>query len=81
MDIDFNRLAGQLLRIAKSAAPLVGASDELEAGMELLAATKGAFRTIKDALDPAKRAELETNLDALADRVNAHAERTKAALG
>ena len=81
MNIDVERLAGQILEIAKAAAPLVGASDELEAGMNLLAAAKGAFRTIKDALDPSKAAEVEARLDALADRVNAHAERTKSSLG
>ncbi|HVH49979.1 MAG TPA: hypothetical protein VM760_08915 [Sphingomicrobium sp.] len=78
--MDIERLAGQLLQIVKSAAPLVGASEEVEAGLNLLAAAKGALRTIKDALAPDKAAELEAGLVELAAKVNAHADRTASSL-
>lgn len=79
--MNWNKLADDLLGIVKAAAPLVGLSDEVEAAERLLESAKGAYSTIKDALDPVKAAEVEAGLDALADRVNAHAERTKSSLG
>lgn len=79
--MNWNKLADELLGIVKATAPLVGLSEEVAAAEALLNHAKGAFDTIKDALDPGKREELEANLDALAIRVNAHAEATKNALG
>jgi len=79
--MNWNKLADDLLGIVKATAPLVGLSDEVAAAEALLASAKGAYSTIKDALDPAKAAEIEAGLDALAERVNAHAERTKDSLG
>lgn len=79
--MNWNKLADELLGIVKATAPLVGLSEEVAAAETLLNHAKGAFDTIKDALDPGKREELEANLDALAIRVNAHAEVTKNALG
>lgn len=79
--MDFEKLADDLLGIVKAAAPLVGLSDEVAAAEELFTSIKGAVDTVKGSLDPDKRDELEAGLDALALRVNAHAERTKNALG
>lgn len=79
--MDWNRLADELIGIVKAAAPLVGLSEEVAAAEALIAATRGAYDTIKDALDPAKAAEVEAGLDALAARVNAHADRTASSLG
>ncbi len=79
--MDWNKLADELLGIVKATAPLVGLTEEVAAAETLLNHAKGAYDTIKDALDPGKRAELEANLDALAMRVNTHATATKNALG
>jgi hypothetical protein len=79
--MDFEKLAGDLLGIVKAAAPLVGLSDEVKAAEALVKSIKGAVDTVKGSLDPDRRHELETGLDALADRVNRHADRTKASLG
>lgn len=79
--MNWNKLADDLIGIVKAAAPLVGLSEEVEAAERLLESAKGAYSTIKDALDPSKAAEVEAGLDGLADRVNAHAEAVKAKLG
>lgn len=79
--MNWNKLADDLLGMLEAAAPLVGLSEEVAATEQLIASARGAYDTIKDALDPDKRAELESNLDALAMRVNAHADRAKSALG
>ena len=79
--MDWNKLADELIGIVKAAAPLVGLSEEVAAAEALIAATRGAYDTIKDALDPAKQAEVEAGLDALAARVNDHADRTASSLG
>lgn len=79
--MDFGKLAGDLLGIVKAAAPLVGLGEEVAAAESLLASVKSAVDTIKGSLDPDQRDELEAGLDALAIRVNAHAERTKNSLG
>lgn len=79
--MDIAKLACDLIGIVKAAAPLVGLSEELEAAEALVKSIKGAVDTVKGSLDPGRQAELEAGLDALADRVNAHAERTKGSLG
>jgi len=79
--MDFAKLAGDLLGIVKAAAPLVGLSEEVEAAERLLSSATSAYETIKDALGSDDRDALESGLKALADRVNAHAERTKDSLG
>lgn len=79
--MNWNKLADELIGIVKATAPLVGLSEEVAAAETLLNHAKGAYDTIKDALDPDKREELEANLDALAMRVNSHADRTKDSLG
>lgn len=79
--MDFEKLADDLLGIVKAAAPLVGLSDEVAAAEALVKSIKGAVDTVKGSLDPDQRHELEAGLDALAGRVNAHADRTKASLG
>jgi len=79
--MDWNKLANDLIGIVKATAPLVGLSDEVAAAETLLASVKAAVDTIKGSLDPDKRHELETNLEALAERVNAHADRTAQSLG
>lgn len=79
--MDFEKLADDLLGIVKAAAPLVGMSDEVAAVENIVKSAKGAYETIKVALDPSKAAEVEAGFDAFADAVNAHAERTKNALG
>lgn len=79
--MDFEKLAGDLLGIVKAAAPLVGLSEEVEAAEALVKSIKGAVDTVKGSLDPDQRHELEAGLDALADRVNSHADRTKDSLG
>lgn len=79
--MDFEKLAGDLLGIVKAAAPLLGLSDEVAAAEALVKSIKGAVDTVKGSLDPDARHELEAGLDALADRVNSHAERTKDSLG
>lgn len=77
--MDFEKLADDLIGIVKAAAPLVGLSDEVAAAEALIKSIKGAVDTVEGALDPDQRHELEAGLDALADRVSAHAERTKSA--
>ena len=79
--MDWNKLADELLGIVKATAPLVGLAEEVAAAETLLNHAKGAYDTIKDALDPSKAAEVEAGLDALAARVNAHADRTASSLG
>lgn len=79
--MDFEKLAGDLIGIVKAAAPLVGLSDEVSAAEALVKSIKGAVDTVKGSLDPDQRHELEAGLDALSERVNAHAERTKSSLG
>lgn len=79
--MDIAKLAGDLISIVKAAAPLVGLSEEVEAAESLVKSIKGAVDTVKGSLDPGQQVELEAGLDALADRVNAHAERTKGSLG
>jgi hypothetical protein len=79
--MDIEKLAGDLIGIVKAAAPLVGLSDEFAAAEALVKSVKGAVDTVKGSLDPDHQAELEAGLDDLADRVNAHAERTKGSLG
>lgn len=79
--MDFAKLADDLLGIVKAAAPLVGLSEEVAAAEALVNSIKGAVDTVKGSLDPDKRDELDAGLDALADRVNDHAERTKDSLG
>lgn len=79
--MDFEKLADDLLGIVKAAAPLVGLSDEVAAAETLVKSIKGAVDTVKGSIDPDKRHELEAGLDALALRVNAHADRTKGSLG
>ena len=78
--MDFAKLADDLLGIVKAAAPLVGLSEEVEAAERLLSSATSAYETIKDALGSDDRDALESGLNALADRVNAHAERTKDSL-
>lgn len=79
--MDIQKLAGDLLGIVKAAAPLVGLGEEVAAAEELLTRAKSAFDTIKAALTSDDQAALQTALDALAERVNAHADRTAASLG
>lgn len=79
--MDLYKLAGDLIGIVKAAAPLVGLGEEVEAAETLLKSAKGAFETIKDAIDPDQRHELEAGLDALAAKVNAHADLTASSLG
>ena len=79
--MDIAKLAGDLIGIVKAAAPLVGLSEEFEAAEALVKSIKGAVDTVKGSLDPGQQAELDAGLDALAERVNAHAERTKGSLG
>lgn len=79
--MDFTKLAGDLLGIVKAAAPLVGLGEEVAAAEALVKSIKGAVDTVKGSLDPDHLHELEAGLDALADRVNAHADRTKNSLG
>lgn len=79
--MDIAKLAGDLIGIVKAAAPLVGLAEEVEAAEALVKSIKGAVDTVKGSLDPDHQAELEAGLDALAERVNAHADRTKGSLG
>ena len=79
--MDFTKLAVDLIGIVKAAAPLVGLKDEVAAAEALVKSIKGAVDTVKGSLDPDARHELEAGLDALAERVNAHADRTKDSLG
>lgn len=79
--MDFTKLAGDLLGIVKAAAPLVGLGEEVAAAEALVKSIKGTVDTVKGSLDPDQLHELEAGLDALADRVNAHADRTKNSLG
>ena len=79
--MDINKLGAHLIAIMDGVAPLIGLSDEVEAARKVIDAVTGAYETVKDAFDPAQRANLEAGLSALADRVNDHAERTKDSLG
>lgn len=79
--MDIKKLAGDLLGIVKAAAPLVGLSEEVAAAEAILNSAKSAYDNIKGALDPGQQAEIEAGLDALAERVNAHATATKGSLG
>lgn len=79
--MDIEKLAGDLIGIVKAAAPLVGLSEEVAAAEALVKSIKGAVDTVKGSLDPDQRHELEAGLDALAAKVNAHADRTANSLG
>lgn len=79
--MDIEKLAGDLIGIVKAAAPLVGLSEEVAAAEALVKSIKGAVDTVKGSLDPDRRHELETGLEALAAKVNAHADRTANSLG
>lgn len=79
--MDIEKLAGDLIGIVKAAAPLVGLSEEVAAAEAFVKSIMGAVDTVKGSLDPDQRHELETGLDALTAKVNAHAERTKDSLG
>lgn len=79
--MDIAKLAGDLIGIVKAAAPLVGLSEEVAAAEALVKSIKGAVDTVKGSLDPDHQAELEAGLDALAERVNAHATATMNRLG
>lgn len=79
--MDFKKLAGQLIKIAETAAPLVGMNDELQAGKALYEAITGAVDTVKGSMSSDDQNALQGSLDALQARVNAHADTTIAKLG
>lgn len=79
--MDFKALAQNLLKIAETAAPLVGLADEVKAGKALVEAITTTFDSVKGSLGSDDQVELQTSLDALTKRVNAHADRTINSLG
>jgi hypothetical protein len=79
--MDYAKLASDLLGIVKAAAPLVGLGEEVEAAERVIASATSAYETIKDAISSDDRAALESGLEELAARVNAHADRTAQSLG
>lgn len=75
--MNIQSLAERILEVARAAAPLVGLDDELEAGLKLAQSIESlvtAVRGLGGSID-------ETELAALRDRVNAHADKTAASLG
>lgn len=74
--MDFKTLAQNLLKIAETAAPLVGLADEVKAGKALVDAISNTFDTVRGSLDNDDQAELQGTLEALKTRVNAHADKT-----
>ena len=78
--MDMKKLAKDLLSIVDAAAPLVGLSEEVEAGKNLVATVKNVIESTKASFDSDDQLALQNSLDALAARVNAHADRTIASL-
>lgn len=74
--MDMKKLAKDLLSIAEAAAPLVGLSEEVEAGRNLVATVKNVIESNKVAFASDDQAALQLSLDALVAKVNAHADRT-----
>lgn len=79
--MDIKQLANNLLAIAERAAPLVGLDDEFQAGKQLYEAVTQTINDVKHDLASDDQAALQVSLDALAVRVNAHANRTIKSLG
>ena len=78
--MDMKKLAKDLLSIVDAAAPLVGLSEEVEAGKNLVATVKNVIESTKASLDSDDQLALQNSLDALVPRVDAHADRTIASL-
>lgn len=79
--MNMKKLAADLLRIAEAAAPVVGLGEELAAGKALVETITGIVEDRKADFDSDDQAALQTSLDALAAKVNAHADRTINSLG
>lgn len=79
--MDWKALAQNLINIAETAAPLVGLADEVKAGKALVEALTTTFDSIKGNLASDDQAQLQTSLDALITKVNAHADKTIGSLG
>lgn len=76
MSIDMKQLANNLLAIAERAAPLVGLDDEFQSGKQLYEAVTQTINDVKHDLASDDQDALQVSLDALAARVNSHADRT-----
>ena len=74
--MDIKALAKNLLNIAEKAAPLVGLGEEVEAGKALIEAVRDTIAGVKEDFDNEDQAALQSSLDALVERVNAHANST-----
>lgn len=81
MDIDWKDLAEKALKVAHTAAPLIGMSDELAAAEALAGAVVDLVGKVKDIAPNDNQADLQAGLDEVMAALNAHAERTKASLG
>ena len=79
--MDLKKLAADLIRIAEAAAPMVGLGEELAAGKALVETVKNVIESRKADFDSEDQAALQTTLDALVAKVNAHADRTIDSLG
>lgn len=74
--MDLKKLAKDLASIAEAAAPLVGLSEELDAGKNLVATVKNVIESNKAAFASDDQVALQQSLDTLMARVNDHANRT-----
>lgn len=79
--MNINQLANNLLAIAERAAPLVGLDDEFQSGKQLYEAVTQTINDVKHDLASDDQDALQVSLDALAARVNSHADKTIKSLG
>lgn len=79
--MDWNALTERALKVARTAAPLIGMSEELAAAEALAGAVVDLVNTVKEVAPNDNQADLQAGLDEVMAALNAHAERTKASLG
>lgn len=79
--MDWKALTESALKVARTAAPLIGMSEELAAAEALAGAVVDLVTTVKEVAPNDNQAELQAGLDEVMAALNAHAERTKASLG
>lgn len=79
--MDWKALSERALKVARTAAPLIGMSEELAAAEALADAVVDLVTTVKDVAPNDNQADLQAGLDEVMAALNSHAERTKASLG
>lgn len=79
--MNMRKLAANLLSISEAAAPLIGLKDELDAGKSLVSAINNAYESTKLNFEETDQKALQSALEKLQAKVNAHADKTIAKLG